>query len=222
MLAMVSNSTYYVAALLSQTKGHPLPADPQPFPLDKTDAMAQTESKAHADRLKTGLPRGRFLLLGGDEVYPSASRKNYEQRFVRVKPLRTAKLLLTKISATHLYAVPGNHDWYDGLASFMSVFAEQRAIGDFRTQQRSSYFAIKLPHGVWILRLILVLQVSWIAARSNTFRTWQRNILSTGTASFWCIAEPDWVKARPNIENLRDGLFYFERKLAEALTGDSA
>ena len=29
----------------------------------------------------------------------------------------------------------------------MSVFAEQRAIGLWRTRQRRSYFALRLPHG---------------------------------------------------------------------------
>lgn len=217
------NSTYYVAALLSQPKVYPLPADPQPFPLDKTDAMAQTESKAHAERLKAGLPRGRFLLLGGDEVYPSASRKNYEQRFVRVyEAAAYSETPPDKISATHLYAVPGNHDWYDGLASFMSVFAEQRAIGDFRTQQRTSYFAIKLPHGVWIFAIDIGLAGELDRRQVEHFQDLAKKHLVDGDRIILCIAEPDWVKARPNIENLRDGLFYFERKLAEALTGDSA
>lgn len=52
-----------------------------------------------------------------------------------------------------MYAVPGNHDWYDGLSNFMEVFAEGRAIGQWRTQQHASYFAIKLPYKYWIFAI---------------------------------------------------------------------
>ena len=58
--------------LLAQQTLKPLladPADPQP---KATDSTASSSSSVPDD----GLPRGRFLLLGGDEVYPSASRES--------------------------------------------------------------------------------------------------------------------------------------------------
>lgn len=208
------NSTYYVAALLAQQTLKPLladPADPQP---KATDSTASSSSSVPDD----GLPRGRFLLLGGDEVYPSASREAYEQRFVRVyEAAAYADRPPSPETARHLYALPGNHDWYDGLASFMQVFGDERAIGDYRTRQRSSYFAIKLPHQFWIFAVDIGLWGELDRRQVEYFQDLAEHDLADGDRIILCIAEPDWVKARPNIENLRDGLFYFERRLAEAL-----
>ncbi len=51
----------------------------------------------------------------------------------------------------HLCAQPGNHDWYDGLSAFLRQFAQKdRWIGAWRTQRTRSYFARKLPRGIWI------------------------------------------------------------------------
>lgn len=201
------NSTYYVAALLAQPTVFPDAGDPA-----GTSRVPDSEIPAE------GLPRGRFLLLGGDEVYPSASRENYEQRFCRVyEAAAHTDRPLTPEEATHLYAIPGNHDWYDGLASFMQVFGDERSIGRFRTRQRSSYFAIKLPHGFWIFAIDIGLWGELDRRQVEYFQDLAENDLADGDRIILCIAEPDWVKARPNIENLRDGLFYFERRLAEAL-----
>ncbi len=167
--------------------------------------------------LDAPLPRGRFLILGGDEVYPSATREGYEQRFIR--PYEAAAYprdTPDRITAPHLYALPGNHDWYDGLANFMSIFAERRAIGLWRTQQRMSYFAIRLPHRVWILAVDIGLAGELDASQVEYFQGLVRQHMKDGGRIILCIAEPDWVKPRPNVKNLRDGLFYFERKLVDA------
>ena len=50
----------------------------------------------------------------------------------------------------HLYAVPGNHDWYDGLTGFLRMFGQGRWIGGWRTRQTRSYFAVQLPHRWWL------------------------------------------------------------------------
>lgn len=225
------NSTYYVASLLAQPAVHPLTHDPaesqaasaaaSTAPKAK-DAASQRDANAKggasAEDKKWTLPRGRFLVLGGDEVYPSASRKNYEDRFCRVyEAAAYADRPPSVEKSTHLYALPGNHDWYDGLASFMQVFGDERAIGQFRTRQRSSYFAIKLPHGFWIFAIDIGLWGELDRRQVEYFQDLAEHDLKDGDRIILCIAEPDWVKARPNIENLRDGLFYFERRLAEAL-----
>lgn len=98
------------------------------------------------------LPRGELLLLGGDQVYPVASRDNYRDRFLG--PFRAALPYVEPQPA--LYALPGNHDWYDGLTSFMRLFAQRRSgeggrpIGGWMTRQRRSYFALALPYNWWI------------------------------------------------------------------------
>ncbi len=214
------NSTYYVASLLAQPAVYPLTHDPAQGQAKRAAASADPNAKGAASNegTKLTLPRGRFLVLGGDEVYPSASRENYEQRFCRVyEAAAYAERPPSVEKSTHLYALPGNHDWYDGLASFMQVFGDERAIGQFRTRQRSSYFAIKLPHGFWIFAIDIGLWGELDRRQVEYFQDLAEHELKDGERIILCIAEPDWVKARPNIENLRDGLFYFERRLAEAL-----
>jgi hypothetical protein len=97
------------------------------------------------------LPRGRFLVLGGDQVYPTASRDEYQNRFRG--PYEAAFPSLTRKpdpSDPDLFAIPGNHDWYDGLTSFTRLFCQSRRIGRWATRQTRSYFAIRLPYNWWL------------------------------------------------------------------------
>src|SRR5205085_933929 len=89
--------------------------------------------------------RGNLLIFGGDEVYPTASFEAYEQRLV--KPYETA--FSPKISDTSptVFAIPGNHDWYDSLVSFSHIFCEHLPFAGWKTLQDRSYFAIKLVKG---------------------------------------------------------------------------
>src|SRR4051812_3884866 len=97
------------------------------------------------------LPRGQVLLMGGDQVYPLARSDGYENR--TKGPYRAA---LPEPPAGQpqptLFALPGNHDWYDGLTAFLRLFARRKDghIGGWRTQQRRSYFAVKLPGNWWL------------------------------------------------------------------------
>ena len=95
------------------------------------------------------LPRPGLVILGGDEVYPSASSDEYENRFRG--PYR-ASFPHTDGEPPKLLAIPGNHDWYDGLTNFMRLFCslDQRWIGGRQTAQTHSYFAVKLPHSWWL------------------------------------------------------------------------
>jgi hypothetical protein len=97
------------------------------------------------------LPRGQVLVMGGDLVYPSASMRGYEDR---TKGPYTAALPVPPVDGPRptLYALPGNHDWYDGLTAFLRLFVGQRAdsIGGWRLEQTRSYFAVELPHHWWL------------------------------------------------------------------------
>jgi hypothetical protein len=107
--------------------------------------------------------------LGGDQVYPYPTREEYDKRF-RMPFEEAAKKKAGKVdsdSSPHLYAIPGNHDWYDGLSNFLKLFCQQRSIGIWKTYQRRSYFAIPLPHNCWIWELIFswlqtLISLSWI------------------------------------------------------------
>ncbi|HET6951262.1 MAG TPA: metallophosphoesterase [Acidimicrobiales bacterium] len=94
------------------------------------------------------LPRGDVLVLGGDEVYPAASAEGYENRLEG--PWRAA-LPWTARDHPSVYAIPGNHDWYDGLTGFMRLFGQDdRWLGGWQSHQTRSYFAVRLPHDWWL------------------------------------------------------------------------
>jgi hypothetical protein len=94
------------------------------------------------------LPRGRILIMGGDEVYPIANEDQY--RYRTKGPYDAALPKLKGKEGPDLFAIPGNHDWYDGLLSFLRTFCQSRDIGAWNTRQSRSYFAIKLPYNWWL------------------------------------------------------------------------
>ena len=118
------NSTYTVARLL---------------------ASNQLELDWHGETHST--VRGRILVMGGDAVYPVPKAAEYENRMLG--PYRAA-LPCAGGEAPELFAIPGTHDWYDGLVNFTSIFCRNRWIGGWRTRQRRSYFALKLSNGWWL------------------------------------------------------------------------
>ncbi|EPY15483.1 hypothetical protein STCU_11990 [Strigomonas culicis] len=50
-----------------------------------------------------------------------------------------------------LFAIPGNHDWFDGLRTFGNYIVEKSWLGGWLMPQRSSYFTLQLPFNWFIL-----------------------------------------------------------------------
>lgn len=91
--------------------------------------------------------RGSVVLFGGDQVYPDPLNDAYTDRFVR--PFEEAFLpeLDDREPKATGFAVPGNHDWYDGLNGFMDLFCQEnptKSITGIATPQNRSYWAIRL------------------------------------------------------------------------------
>jgi hypothetical protein len=61
--------------------------------------------------------RTRFTVLASDVLYPVGSVNEYGSKFFRPYKDYNAPI----------YAVPGNHDWYDGINGFMRVFCDADA-----------------------------------------------------------------------------------------------
>jgi len=55
------------------------------------------------------------------------------------------------------FTIPGNHDWFDGLATYTRYILSRDWLGGWLMPQRTSYFATKLPRGWWIFGLDLAL-----------------------------------------------------------------
>lgn len=164
------------------------------------------------------LPRGRLLVLGGDEVYPTASSARYEDRLKG--PLRTA-LHASDVQRTLdgaddgtpaplLLALPGNHDWYDGLTAFLRVFAQRRRIGGWQTVQGRSYFVMQLPGGWWLAGLDTQLGSEIDDPQLDFFRTRLTERLQPGDGVILCCAAPGWVRT-PGDARAFDSYHYFER-----------
>ena len=97
------------------------------------------------------------------EVYPTASKEDYEAKLRA--PFDDANLreaATRKWNDRFVFALPGNHDWYDGLSAFTHLFCNRhpgrpgsatspgRNVCGRQTRQTRSYFALKLPHNWWI------------------------------------------------------------------------
>ncbi|QDK78538.1 hypothetical protein EXU85_07910 [Spirosoma sp. KCTC 42546] len=135
--------------------------------------------------------RGNLLIMGGDEVYPTPSWEQYANRLIG--PYRSAKSFISEPNAPRLFAIPGNHDWYDGLTSFLKVFCQQRWIGAWKTEQTRSYFAIQLPHNWWLWGIDIQLSEDIDLPQQEFFERVNRNFTKPGDKVILCTAEPSWV-----------------------------
>jgi hypothetical protein len=97
------------------------------------------------------LPRGQALVMGGDEVYPKASKQAYanqmRQPYAWAFPDRDRK----SADGVPVFAIPGNHDWYDGLVLFLAYFCRDKPVhlGNWRICQHRSYFAFQITEKWW-------------------------------------------------------------------------
>ena len=168
--------------------------------------LAQRELTIDGERLR----RGDILVMGGDQVYPTASKQAYEDRCKG--PYRAAlPEAPTDGPRPTLYAVPGNHDWYDGLTAFLRVFARRRdaTIGGWRTRQSRSYFAVELPGRWWLFGLDSQFTTYLDDPQLSYFENVARR-LGPDDRVIIAVPEPSWVKAAHNPEAY-DSLDYFIR-----------
>lgn len=153
--------------------------------------------------------RGELLILGGDEVYPTSSRSNYEQRLIL--PYRTALPYRDDTPTPSIFAVPGNHDWYDNLVSFTNLFSYKDCFAGWRTQQERSYFALKLPHGWWLCGVDIQLGSDIDRPQLEYFRKVAAEEMNQTDKILLCIAEPHWIYSTLYSKYKRD--VYNERNL---------
>jgi hypothetical protein len=59
----------------------------------------------------------KFLVISSDVIYPAGAMNDYEANFY----------LPFQGFAKNIYAIPGNHDWYDALEAFNANFLEPKA-----------------------------------------------------------------------------------------------
>lgn len=176
---------------------------------DATYSVASLLAAPELD-LGTRTPRGHLLVMGGDEVYPAASTGEYEDR---TKGVFRAALPAAPPDQPTLFALPGNHDWYDGLTSFLRVFAQRRSIGGWRTEQTRSYFAVKLPHRWWLYAIDTQFNDYVDSPQLEYFREAAAD-LQAGDAVILCTPTPAWVAAGSGGEAKGyDTIEFFQREI---------
>jgi len=168
------DSTYTLAYLLAQ---------------DKLKPEGSAEELRHGD----------ILIMGGDQCYPQATREDY--RLKLQTPYEWALDLPT--AQRKMFAIPGNHDWYDGLTSFDSLFCASRdrlsdglgtRIGGWQCLQHRSYWALKLPHNWWIWGTDIQFSKYLDVSQVNYFRSVAAR-MSENDKLIICMAQPNWLMA---------------------------
>jgi hypothetical protein len=143
------------------------------------------------------LPAGDTLIMGGDQCYPQATREGYKQRLIN--PFSWA--FDVPKPERKLFAIPGNHDWYDGLNAFDSLFCSSRdklsetrgnSVGGWQCQQHRSYWALRLPYNWWIWGPDIQFSKYLDAAQINYFELIAEQ-MGEGDNLIICISEPDWL-----------------------------
>lgn len=197
------NSTYAVAYNLAMQN---LPAK---LKIEPEDPKKKTDPPEYEDFGET--PRGELLVFGGDGVYPTASTTEYETRLVSPYEIafrsgsaegaegeNTGSQAVDLKKNPQVFSLPGNHDWYDSLIAFKKIFCSEvfnrRMFGGWRTRQRRSYFALKLPQDWWLLGVDLQLahsidlgQLEYLSSVADEMNEKSKVIL--------CVPEPYWIKA---------------------------
>ena len=160
-------------------------------------AAAQPRLRVSHEGRDHDLPRGDVLVFGGDEVYPSPSREEYQRRLV--SPYAAAFGDDEPAERPHVYAVPGNHDWYDGLSAFTRLFCSDiggRRLAGWWTRQRRSYFVLKLPHRWWLVASDGQLQGDLDIPQIEHFRDIAERYMTSGDKVILCLSQPVWVYAQ--------------------------
>jgi hypothetical protein len=166
---------------------------------DSTYAVASLLAHKELAVGKEKLPRGQMLIMGGDEVYPAASKQTYanqlHQPYVWAFPDHDKK----SDEGVPLFAIPGNHDWYDGLVLFLAWFCREKHthFGSWRTQQRRSYFALQITDKWWLWATDIQLADNMDQPQADYFAAIAKQ-MPEGSKIILCSAEPGWLYTHTN------------------------
>jgi len=223
------NSTYSIARLVTEKN----------LKLALKKDYIDPNNDENIDLYKNGVVTspGNMIIFGGDEVYPTPQMDQYETHFK--VPFGSANPYNEKTEQNArpgMFAIPGNHDWYDGLENFISLFCQKRRIGNWQTLQERSYFAIELPYNYWIFATDVQLDSDIDQPQKDYFQSIAKKMMKDGDKVILFTAEPAWVYHQIyNDDESYKRLKYFEKlyitddfynligkkfKLVATITGD--
>jgi hypothetical protein len=167
---------------------------------------------------------GRVLVFGGDEVYPYPTRSEYDVR--TESPYRHA---FAGQGHPDVFAIPGNHDWYDSLVAFSRTFCRpERGFAGCATRQTRSYFALHLPQNWWLCAIDLQLGADLDEPQVQYFKKVASH-MDAAARLILCVPEPRWIyeeayprhstyEEQSSTKFLEEDIF--KRKAQVFLTGD--
>ena len=168
---------------------------------DSTYAVACVLARKEWELDGTRLPRGQLLIMGGDEVYPLANAQTYENQLKQPYSWAFPDHNRRDDTGVPLYAIPGNHDWYDGLVQFLAYFSREKHthFGSWRSQQRRSYFAIQITKTWWVWAIDIQLAEDMDQPQADYFTMIvQSKEMLPDSRIILCSAEPGWLYTDTN------------------------
>jgi hypothetical protein len=164
---------------------------------DGFDATYAIASLLSQERLVVNghvLPRGQVLVMGGDEVYPTASQETYQRQLRDPYGWAFLDPHPGLLKGPPIYAIPGNHDWYDGLVTFLALFSrkEHLHLGGWRSHQRRSYFALQLTPNWWVWAMDAQLAHDVDQPQKDYFAAIAKG-MSDNANIILCGPEPGWL-----------------------------
>src|SRR5262249_5298194 len=158
------------------------------------------------------LLQGRVLVFGGDEVYPTPSKEGYDAKLQA--PFADAQKREPggrEWRDRFLFALPGNHDWYDDLTAFVRLFCRrhpgrsgsaaspERIVCGRKTRQTRSYFALKLPHNWWLCAWDVQLDGYVDQTQISFFEYVAQEIMGDGCNVILCVGQPVWAYCQDGV-----------------------
>jgi hypothetical protein len=138
--------------------------------------------------------RGQILFMGGDEVYPNAAPETYRRQLLDPYDWAFPDPDPKSAKGPPVYAIPGNHDWYDGLVQFLALFSRKvnLHLGGWRSHQHRSYFALQISEKWWIWGIDAQLYDDVDQPQKDYFSAIARGMPSDANIIL-CGPEPGWL-----------------------------
>ncbi len=158
------------------------------------------------DDIPNRLPRGRLLIMGGDQVYPNGSDARYRNQVTGPYGLAWedndgSADDRASDGETGLLAIPANHDWYGGIGPFRRAFCSGNRIAGWRTAQTCSWWAARLPHDWWVWGVDTALDGTINQRQVDYFRSVCAE-MDKNARVIACVPVPPWRLRERHVDQL--------------------
>lgn len=194
-------------------------------------ADSPKKKKPRMRKFKRTFPRGEALVIGGDLAYPHPDAESYETRLFRCfeyamrpprdydpqaisTPASQPIKSLREYKGPSAFAIPGNHDWFDGLNTFTRYICKRDWLGGWFMPQKTSHFCLKLPHGWWLFGVDLALENDINTEQFSLFQRIAEKHMREDDAVIIVTHEPRWLlDAYENSDSSEDKLAFLMNKV---------